>query len=82
MEDIQTIKRQFGIIGNTPALNHAIEIACQVAKVDITVLIQGESGVGKEFFPNIIHKLSLKGTGLAIVSNVGADNYAIFSPFE
>ena len=72
MEDIQTIKKQFGIIGNTPALNHAIEIACQVAKVDITVLIQGESGVGKEFFPNIIHKLSPRKQHPYIAVNCGA----------
>ena len=48
--DIQSIKNRFGIIGNSPALNYALQVAIQVAATDLTVLINGESGVGKEFF--------------------------------
>ena len=56
--DIQSIKNRFGIIGNSPALNYALEVATQVAATDLTVLINGESGVGKENIPRIIHSLS------------------------
>jgi len=56
--DIQSIKARFGIIGNAPALNHALSVAEQVSSTDLTVLINGESGVGKEVFSNIIHTLS------------------------
>ena len=56
--DIQSIKNRFGIIGNSPALNHALDVAIQVAATDLTVLIVGESGVGKEAFSHIIHALS------------------------
>ena len=52
--DVQSIKRTFGIIGNDPQLLHAIEIAAQVANTDLTVLITGESGTGKDVFPNAL----------------------------
>jgi len=55
--DLQSIKNRFGIIGNSPALNHALSVAIQVAATDLTVLINGESGVGKEVFSQIIHSL-------------------------
>ena len=58
METIQSIKQRFGIIGNDTGLNRAIEKAIQVAPTDISVLITGESGVGKEVMPKIIHQLS------------------------
>lgn len=53
--DIQLIKRRYGIIGNAAAIERAISVAVQVASTDLTVLINGESGVGKETFPKIIH---------------------------
>ena len=53
--DIQEIKRRYGIIGTSPAIDRAIHVAIQVASTDLTVLINGESGVGKEHFPRIIH---------------------------
>jgi len=56
--DIQAIKRRYGIIGNSPKLNRALSTAIRVANTDLTVLIQGESGVGKEVFSQIIHSLS------------------------
>ncbi len=55
MDSLQTIKQRFGIIGNNVALNRALEKAIQVAPTDISVLVIGESGVGKEFIPKIIH---------------------------
>ena len=55
MESVQAIKQRFGIIGNDPKLNRAIEKAIQVAPTDISVLVTGESGVGKESIPKIIH---------------------------
>lgn len=70
--DVQTIKQRFGIIGNSPALNRAIETAMQVAPTDISVLITGESGVGKENFPKIIHQLSARKHGPYIAVNCGA----------
>lgn len=70
--DIQTIKQRFGIIGNSPMLDRAIDIARQVAPTDITVLISGESGTGKEFFPKIIHQLSARKHGPYIAVNCGA----------
>ena len=57
MADIQSIKNRFGIIGNSPALNHALNVAMQVASTDLSVLIVGESGVGKEVFSQVIHSL-------------------------
>jgi transcriptional regulator with PAS, ATPase and Fis domain len=70
--DIQSIKHRFGIIGNSPLLERAIDIARQVAATDITVLISGESGTGKEFFPKIIHQLSSRKHGPYIAVNCGA----------
>ena len=58
--DVQQIKQRFGIIGNNPGLNRAIDVALQVAPTDLSVLITGESGVGKETFPQIIHQNSRK----------------------
>ncbi|NVO20418.1 MAG: sigma 54-interacting transcriptional regulator [Bacteroidetes bacterium] len=70
--DILTIKQRFGIIGNSSGLDRAIDIARQVAPTDITVLISGESGVGKESFPQIIHQLSARKHGPYIAVNCGA----------
>ncbi|QAR31375.1 sigma-54-dependent Fis family transcriptional regulator [Ornithobacterium rhinotracheale] len=71
-ESLQAIKQRFGIIGNNANLNMAIERAMQVANTDISVLITGESGVGKEFFPKIIHALSLRKHNTYIAVNCGA----------
>ena len=70
--DLQTIKQRFEIIGNTPGLNRAIEVAVQVAPTDLSVLITGESGVGKEIFPQIIHQFSSRKHGKYIAVNCGA----------
>ncbi len=70
--DIQTIKNRFGIIGNAPALNYALQVAAQVANTDLTVLINGESGVGKEVFSQIIHSLSSRKHNPFIAVNCGA----------
>ncbi|MDF2477588.1 MAG: sigma-54-dependent Fis family transcriptional regulator [Sphingobacterium sp.] len=70
--DNQDIKNRFGIIGNSPLLNRAIDIARQVAPTDISVLIQGESGSGKEVFSHIIHQLSSRKHGPFIAVNCGA----------
>ena len=70
--DVQSIKRTFGIIGNDPQLNHAIEIAAQVANTDLTVLITGESGTGKDVFPKIIHQNSARKHGQYFAVNCGA----------
>ncbi|NDK54491.1 sigma-54 interaction domain-containing protein [Pontibacter fetidus] len=70
--DIQSIKQRFGIIGNSPLLNHAIQIAAQVAPTEMTVLITGESGSGKESFSKIIHQLSPRKHGQFIAINCGA----------
>ncbi len=70
--DIQSIKQRFGIIGHSPALDRAIDVAMQVAPTDISVLISGESGVGKEAFPKIIHQLSPRKHGPFIAVNCGA----------
>jgi len=70
--NIQSIKQRFGIIGNSPLLNRAITIAYQVAPTDITVLITGASGTGKEFFPKIIHQLSSRKHGPYFAINCGA----------
>ncbi|MCH4553133.1 sigma-54 interaction domain-containing protein [Aestuariibaculum lutulentum] len=72
MESVQAIKQRFGIIGNTPALNRAIEKAIQVAPTDISVLVTGESGVGKESIPKIIHQLSHRKHNKYIAVNCGA----------
>ncbi len=70
--DLQSIKNRFGIIGNSPALNHALNTAVQVAATDLTVLIVGESGVGKEVFSQIIHSLSARKHNPFIAVNCGA----------
>ncbi len=70
--DIQQVKQRFGIIGNNHNLNRAIYIAMQVAPTDLTVLITGESGVGKENFPKIIHQFSSRKHGQYIAVNCGA----------
>jgi transcriptional regulator with PAS, ATPase and Fis domain len=72
MIDIQDIKQRFGMIGNAPGINRAIEVAVQVAPTDLSVLITGESGVGKEFFPQIIHQFSSRKHGKYIAVNCGA----------
>ena len=72
MADLQSIKARFGIIGNFPALNRALEKAIQVAPTDISVLVIGESGVGKEFIPKIIHSESRRKHQPYIVVNCGA----------
>ncbi len=69
---IQQIKQRFSIIGNSPVLNRAIDIAVQVAPTDLTVLIFGESGTGKEIFPQIIHQLSARKHNAYIAVNCGA----------
>ncbi|QMW06617.1 sigma-54 interaction domain-containing protein [Spirosoma foliorum] len=71
-QEIQSIKQRFGIIGNAPALNYAINVAMQVAATDLTVLITGESGSGKESFSKIIHSLSARKHGQFIAINCGA----------
>ena len=70
--DIQNIKNRFNIIGNSPALNYALQVATQVAATDLTVLINGESGVGKEVFSQIIHTLSARKHNPFIAVNCGA----------
>jgi transcriptional regulator with PAS, ATPase and Fis domain len=70
--DIQSIKQRFGIIGNAPLLNRAIDIAMQVANTDLSVLVLGESGAGKEFFPKIIHELSPRKHNSYVAINCGA----------
>lgn len=70
--DILSVKQRFGIIGNSPLLDRAIDIARQVAPTDLSVLITGESGVGKEIFPQIIHHLSSRKHGPYIAVNCGA----------
>jgi transcriptional regulator with PAS, ATPase and Fis domain len=72
MESVQAIKQRFGIIGNDPGLNRAIEKAIQVAPTDISILVTGESGVGKESIPKIIHSLSHRKHGKYIAVNCGA----------
>jgi transcriptional regulator with PAS, ATPase and Fis domain len=70
--EVQSIKQRFGIIGNSSLLNRAIDVAVQVAPTDLTVLITGESGVGKEVFPKIIHQQSSRKHGNYIAVNCGA----------
>ena len=70
--ELQTVKQRFGIIGNALGLNRAIDIAIQVAPTDLSVLITGESGVGKEVFPQIIHQYSARKHGSYIAVNCGA----------
>jgi transcriptional regulator with PAS, ATPase and Fis domain len=72
MVNIQQIKQRFGIIGNSEALNRAIDVAVQVAPTDLSVLITGESGTGKEAFPQIIHQHSIRKHGTYVAVNCGA----------
>lgn len=71
-QEIQSVKQRFGIIGNAPGLNYAINVAMQVSSTDLTVLITGESGSGKESFSKIIHSLSARKHGQFIAINCGA----------
>jgi transcriptional regulator with PAS, ATPase and Fis domain len=70
--ELQSVKQRFGIIGNSPGLNHALSIAIQVAPTDLSTLITGESGVGKEVFSHIIHGLSPRKHNPFIAVNCGA----------
>ncbi|MEN9973406.1 MAG: hypothetical protein RIS20_1753 [Bacteroidota bacterium] len=70
--NIQQVKQRFGIIGNSPMLNRALEVAMQVAPTDISVLVTGESGTGKEIIPQVIHQLSSRKHGEYIAVNCGA----------
>ena len=70
--DILSIKQRFGIIGNNPVLNNALEVAVRVAPTDLSVLVTGESGVGKEFFPQVIHAYSTRKHNKYIAVNCGA----------
>ncbi len=70
--DLQKVKQRFEIIGNAPVINRAIEVAIQVAPTDLSVLITGESGSGKERFPQIIHQYSIRKHGPYIAVNCGA----------
>ena len=72
LDKIKSIKQKFGIVGNSNALNHAIQVATQVAPTDMTVLINGESGTGKESFSKIIHSMSKRKHGEFIAVNCGA----------
>ena len=70
--NLQQVKQRFGIIGNAPLLNRALEVAIQVAPTDISILVNGESGTGKEMIPQIIHQLSSRKHGEYIAVNCGA----------
>jgi transcriptional regulator with PAS, ATPase and Fis domain len=70
--NLQQVKQRFGIIGNAPLLNRALEVAIQVAPTDISVLVTGESGTGKEIIPQVIHQLSSRKHGEYIAVNCGA----------
>lgn len=72
MVDIQSVKQRFGIIGNNEQLNRALEVAVRVAATDLSVLVGGESGVGKEFFPQVIHAYSARKHNKYIAVNCGA----------
>ena len=72
MKDLQTIKQRFGIIGNYDGLHRALDIAVQVAPTDLSVLISGDSGTGKEVFPQVIHNYSARKHGQYIAVNCGA----------
>ena len=70
--NVQQVKQRFGVIGNHPGLNRALEVAIQVAPTDISVLVTGESGTGKEIIPQVIHQLSSRKHGEYIAVNCGA----------
>ena len=71
-QELQNIKSRFGIIGGSPLLDRAIEVAAQVAVTDLSVLVTGESGVGKEHFPQIIHACSPRKHAKYFAVNCGA----------
>ncbi len=71
-KELQTVKQRYGVVGNCDALNHALEVALKVARVDISVLIQGENGVGKEILPRIIHEASPRKGKKYLALNCGA----------
>ena len=87
-QELQSLKNKFDIIGNDPALNRALEVAVAVAPTDITVLVTGESGVGKENIPRIIHQNSPRRRAKYFAINCGAipegtvDSEPIFSSSE
>ena len=72
MSNILSVKQRYGIIGNSELLTRALEIALRVAPTDLSVLVTGESGVGKEFFPKIIHDNSARKHGKYVAVNCGA----------
>ena len=71
-QDIMSVKQRFGIIGNSDAMNRALSVALRVAPTDLSVLVTGESGVGKEYFPQIIHAYSARKHAKYIAVNCGA----------
>ena len=71
-QELQILKNRFGVIGNDLQLNHAIEVAMAVAPTDLSVLVCGESGVGKEVLPKIIHQYSRRRNGRFLAINCGA----------
>lgn len=71
-QELQKIKNQFDIIGNDAALNRALEMAVAIAPTDLTVLVTGENGVGKESIPNIIHRYSTRRNAKYFALNCGA----------
>ena len=73
-QELQTLKNKFDIIGNDPALNRALEVAVAVAPTDITVLVTGESGVGKENIPRIIHQNSARKRGNGMGESLSENN--------
>ncbi len=72
MTEITTVKQRFGIIGTSPLLDRALDVALRVAPTDLTVLVTGESGVGKEFFPQVIHAYSARKHNKYIAVNCAA----------
>lgn len=72
MTDLTSVKQRFGIIGNSELLDRALEVALRVAPTDLSVLVTGESGVGKEFFPQVIHAYSARKHNKYIAVNCGA----------
>ena len=72
IEKLQDIKRRYKIVGNCKALNRALDVACQVASTDLSVLIEGESGVGKEIIPRLIHDLSPRSRNKYLAINCGS----------
>ena len=71
-KELQAVKQRYGIVGNCDALNRALETALKVARVDLSILIQGENGVGKEVLPRIIHDASARKGKKYLALNCGA----------